>query len=151
MYYMTSKHPVIAVEMSIGWRRVPFVSFSSCASKTKMDTFKSIEKVSVERENRSLPYQKSSIYSTILFFPLESIEEALGTRLACSMIPTENSDFLVCTCMVRDRQQETQNIKLCLALCWLFDIKLLVTLSLVVWFPLRQIRAKIAIQTRAFK
>ena len=44
------------------------------------------------------------------------------------MIPTENSDFLVCTCMVRDRQQETQNIKLCLALCWLFDIKLLVTL-----------------------
>ena len=27
VYYMTSKHPVIAVEKFIGWRRVPFVSF----------------------------------------------------------------------------------------------------------------------------
>ena len=30
-----------------------------------------------ERENRPLPYQKSSTYSAILFFPVESTEKGL--------------------------------------------------------------------------
>ena len=40
-------------------------------------------------ENRPLPYQKSSIYSTF-FFPVKSTERGLGM---CSMILTEISDF----------------------------------------------------------
>ena len=58
----------------------------------------------------------------------------------CSMILTEISDFSFwkrkrLLCIVRDRLQETQNIKLCLALCWLFDVKRFLPLWLVSWIP----------------
>ena len=53
-------------------------------------------------------------------------------------------------CIVRDRRQETENIKLYLALCWLFDVKRFVTDSdFLISFPLRQFRATITSQNRA--
>ena len=101
MYYMTSKHPVIAVEMSIRWRRVPFVSFSSCASKPKMEaqvfTMKSLELVTCigHTDNRrhlsnvSKKFQskgktghcrirKVQFISQFYFFSMKSIEEGLS-------------------------------------------------------------------------
>ena len=101
-----------------------------------------------ERENMHWPYQRSSTYSAILFFPVEST----GKGLLVFHGPNQNfrrRERLLC--ILRDRLQETENIKLCLALCWLFDVKRFVTHSLLSLIParLRQIRATIAGQTRA--
>ena len=77
----------------------------------------------------SLPYQKSSTYSTILFFPVESTGK--GLRLCYYPIRNFRSPFLKRETPVmrrKDRRQETQNIKLCLALHWLFDVTVFLTL-----------------------
>ena len=74
---------------------------------------KDSKEASYERENRPLTYEKSSTYSAILIFPVESTEKGL----ACSMILTEISYFLFfwrrkrLLCIARDRRQETQNIR----------------------------------------
>lgn len=71
------------------------------------------------------------------------------------MILTKVSDFLFWRrkrrlCIVGDRRQETEDIKLYLALCWLFDVKRFVILWLLSLIPaLWQIRATIASETRA--
>ena len=71
----------------------------------------------------SLPYQKSSTYSTILFSLVESTEK--GLRLCYYPIRNFRFPFLKRGTLVvrrKDRRQETQNIKIGLALQWLFDV-----------------------------
>ena len=77
----------------------------------------------------SLPYQKSSTYSEILFFPVGSTEK----DLCLCYYPIRNFRFPFLkreTPVLRgkDQRQETQNIKLCLALHWLFDVNRFLTL-----------------------
>ena len=78
----------------------------------------------------SLPYQKSSTYSAIIFFPVESTEK--GLRLCYNPIRDFPFPFLkrepAPVMRSTDRRQETQNIKLCLARHWLFDVNRFLTL-----------------------
>ena len=106
-----------------------------------------------ERENRHWPYQRSSTYSTILFFPVESTEKGLrvfhdsNQNFRFPFLKTETPTLYLKRPAARNWRHL---IKLCLALCWLFDVKRFVTRWLLSWFPLRQIRATITSQTRPF-
>ena len=60
-----------------------------------------------ERENRPLPYQKSSAYSALLFFPVESTEK--GSRVFHDPNRNFRFPFLkreapILRCILRDRR-----------------------------------------------
>ena len=147
---MTSKHPVFSVELSFGWRRIPFVSFISRAHfkaqvmvrREKpgnllkahvghMDNRGRIQtsRKCFERENRHWPYQRSSTYSAILFFPVESTEKGLhvfhdrNQNFRFPFLKTE-------TPALYPKRPAARNWRLCFALCWLFDVKRFVTRGL---------------------
>ena len=71
----------------------------------------------------SLPYQKSSTYSAIIFFPVESTEK--GLRLCYYPIRNLRFPFLKRETPVmrrKDRRQETKQSH------WLFDVNRYLTL-----------------------
>ena len=87
-----------------------------------------------ERENRHWPYQRSSTYSALLFFPVESTEKGLrvfhdpNQNFPEILIRINFEDGNSCFVFKRPAARNSRHlIKLCLALCWLFDIKRFVT------------------------
>ena len=158
---MTSKRPVFSVEQSFGWRRIPFLSFISRAHfKAQvcppwkawiwwkllkahighMDNRGRIQtsRKCFEQKNRHWPYQRSSTYSAILFFPVESTEKGLrvfhdpNQKFRFPFLKTE-------TPALYPKRPAARNwrhlIKLCLAICWLFDVKRFVTRWLLSLIP----------------
>ena len=91
-----------------------------------------------ERENRHWPYQRSSTYSTILFFPVESTEKGLrvfhdsNQNFRFPFLKTETPTLYLKRPAARNWRHL---IKLCLALCWLFDVKRFVTRWLLSLIP----------------
>ena len=164
VYYMTSKGQVISVERSIKWRRIPFVYLFSHTLKFNMETryppwkawhwwnlvkgdigdlynrrrISNESKTFRKGKQATAVSEKVQLIQQFYFFLWKAQKKAY----ACSMILTVISDFplwrgKLLQCIVRDRRQETQNIKLCLALRWLFkfDVRRFGTLWLLSLTP----------------
>ena len=171
---MTSKRPVFSVEMSFGWRRIAFVSFISRAHfKAQVSAVKSLELVKpcessyighmdnrrrFSNESKMFRLGKQTLTVSEKFnlfrnfiFPVESTEKGLCVFHG----PNQNFRFpflkTATPAMYRKRSaaRNWRHQTLLIALCWLFDVKRLVTHWLLSWFPFRQIWATIASQTRA--
>ena len=141
---------VFSVEMTFGWRRIAFASFISRAhfkaqeSAVKSlewiieDVFKRVEDVSNEKTGTGR-IREVPLIPQFYFFLWKARKKAY----ACSMILTKISDFLSWrraeTPALYPKRPAARNwrhlIKLCLVLCWLFDVKRFVTRCLLSLIP----------------
>ena len=132
---------VFSVEVTFGWRRIAFVSFISRAhfkaqvSDVKSlewiieDVFKRVENVSNEKTGTGRIREVQLIPQFYVF-----LWKAQKKAYACSRKFWLGSILKTETPALYPKRPAARNwrhlIKLCLALCWLFDVKRFVTLWL---------------------